>query len=78
MLHDLHGCKSTLCVLLMVLMVVNQSRDNVLKSQAVFDIVVEYTKEQQLYRILVPSGHIFLTFCIRIGTFDRYRVFGLL
>ena len=39
--------------------------------------VVEYTKEQYLYRILVPSAHILLTFCIRIGTFDRSRVFGL-
>ena len=37
----------------------------------------EYTKEQKLYRILVPSGHILLTFCIRIGTFDHSRVFGL-
>ena len=35
---------------------------------------VEYTKEQQLYRTLVPLGHILLTFCIRIGTFDRPRV----
>ena len=40
-------------------------------------ITVEYTKEQQLYRILVPSGHILLTFCIRIGTFDLFRVSGL-
>ena len=38
---------------------------------------VEYTKEQQLYRILVPSCHILLTFCIRIGTFDHPRVSGL-
>ena len=38
---------------------------------------VEYTKEQQLYQTLVPSGHIWLTFCIRIGTFDRLHVFGL-
>ena len=38
---------------------------------------VEYTKEQKLYRTLVPSGHILLTFCIRIGTFHRLRVFGL-
>ena len=37
---------------------------------------VEYTKEQHLYRILVPLAHILLTFCIRIGTFDRSRVFG--
>ena len=39
-------------------------------------VIVEYTKEQHLYRILVPSAHILLTFCIRIGTFDRSRVFG--
>ena len=38
---------------------------------------VEYTKKQQLYRILVPSCLILLTFCIRIGTFDRSRVSGL-
>ena len=38
---------------------------------------MEYTKEHHLYRILVPSAHIFLTFCIRIGTFDRSRVSGL-
>ena len=31
---------------------------------------VEYTKEQHLYRILVPSVHILLTFCIIIGAFD--------
>ena len=38
---------------------------------------VEYTKEQQLYRNLVPSGHTLLTFCIRIGTFDCSHVSGL-
>ena len=38
---------------------------------------VEYTKEQKLYRTLVPSGHILLTLCIRIGTFHRLRVSGL-
>ena len=37
---------------------------------------VEYTKKQHLYRILVPSAHILLTFCIRIGTFDRSHIFG--
>ena len=38
---------------------------------------VKYTKEQHLYHILVPSAHILLSFCIRIGAFDRSRVFGL-
>ena len=38
---------------------------------------VEYIKGQHLYRILVPSAHILLSFCIRIGTFDRSRVFVL-
>ena len=38
---------------------------------------VSYTKEQHLYRILVTSAHILLTFCIRIGAFDRSHVFGL-
>ena len=35
---------------------------------------VEYTKEQKLYMNLVPSGHTLLTLCIRIGTFDCFRV----
>ena len=38
---------------------------------------VEYTKEQHLYRILAPSAYILLSFCIRIGAFNRFRVFGL-
>ena len=38
---------------------------------------VEYTKEQQLYRNLVPSGHTLLTFCIRIGTFVCSLISGL-
>ena len=38
---------------------------------------VEYIKEQQLYRNLVPLGHTLLTLCIRIGTFDCFRVSGL-
>ena len=36
---------------------------------------VEYIKGQHLYRIFVPSAHILLSFCIRIGAFDRSRVF---
>ena len=38
---------------------------------------VEYTKEQQLCQNLAPSGHTLLTFCIRIGTFNYFRVSGL-
>ena len=38
---------------------------------------VEYTKEQHLYQNSVPSANILLTFCIRIGAFDRSRVSGL-
>ena len=38
---------------------------------------VEYTKEKQLYQNLAPSGHTLLTFCIRIGTFNCFRVSGL-
>ena len=38
---------------------------------------VEYTKKQQLYRNLAPSGHTLLTFCTRIGTFNCFRVSGL-
>ena len=40
-------------------------------------VCVEYTKEQQLYRNLVPSGNTLITFCIRIGTFDCSRFSGL-
>ena len=39
--------------------------------------LLEYTKEQQLYRNLVLLDHTLLTFCIRIGTFDCFRVSGL-
>ena len=39
---------------------------------------VEYTKEQQLYQNLVPSDHTLRTICIRIGTFDCFRVSGLI
>ena len=42
-----------------------------------FDIIVEYTKEKQLYWNLVPSGHTLLTLCIRIGTFYCFHVSGL-
>ena len=38
---------------------------------------VEYTKGKHLYRILVPSAHILISFCIRIGAFDSSRVFRL-
>ena len=34
-------------------------------------------KGQHLYRILIPSAHILLSFCVRIGAFDRSRVFVL-
>ena len=39
---------------------------------------VEYIKEQHLYWILIPSVHILLSFCVRIGAFDRFCVFVLL
>ena len=38
---------------------------------------VEDINGQHLYRILVPSDHILLSFCIRISAFDRSRVFVL-
>ena len=38
---------------------------------------VEYIKGQHLYRILTPLAHILLSFCVRIGVFDRSRVFVL-
>ena len=38
---------------------------------------VEYIKGQHLYHILVPSAHILLSFCIRIGAFYRSHVFVL-
>ena len=37
---------------------------------------VEYIKEKHLYWILIPSSHILLSYCVRIGAFDRSRVFG--
>ena len=47
------------------------------KSRFWWEIIVEYTKEQHVYQILVSSAHIYPIFCIRIGAFDRSRVFGL-
>ena len=38
---------------------------------------VEYVKEQHLYQILIPSAHILLSFCVRIGAFDCFHVFVL-
>ena len=49
---------------------------SILRLEVIKD-TVEYTKEQQLYQNLVPSGHTLLTVCIRIGTFDCFRVSGL-
>ena len=36
---------------------------------------VEYIKVQHLYQILIPQGHVFLSFCVRIGTFDCFSCF---
>ena len=36
---------------------------------------VEYIKVQHLYRILIPSAHVLLPFCVRIGAFDRFSRF---
>ena len=36
---------------------------------------VEYIKGQHLYRILIPPAHVLLSFCVRIGAFDRSLVF---
>ena len=36
---------------------------------------VEYIKGRCLYWILIPLAHIFLSFCVRIGSFDRSCVF---
>ena len=46
-------------------------------ARAANGVAVEYIKEQHLYRILIPSAHILLSFCVRIGVFDRFRVFVL-
>ena len=40
-------------------------------------MVVEYIKGQHLYRILIPLAHVLLSFCVRIGSFDRFCVFVL-
>ena len=46
--------------------------------QSVLDFPnVEYTKEKQIYRNLLPSGHTLFTFCIRIGNFDCFHVSGV-
>ena len=39
--------------------------------------LVEYINGQHLYQILITSAHILLSFCVRIGVFDRSRVFML-
>ena len=36
--------------------------------------VVKYIKGQHLYRTLVLSAHVLLSFCARIGAFDRSHV----
>ena len=33
---------------------------------------VEYIKVQHLYSILIPPAHVLLSFCVRIGAFDRF------
>ena len=38
---------------------------------------VEYIKGQHLYRTLELSAHFLLSFCVRIGAFDRSHVFML-
>ena len=39
-------------------------------------VSVEYIKGQHLYRILIPPAHILISYCVRIGAFDCFRVFG--
>ena len=36
---------------------------------------VEYIKVQHLHRILIPPTHVLLSFCVRIGAFDRFSRF---
>ena len=36
---------------------------------------VEYLKVEHLYRILIPLVHVLLSFCVRIGAFDRFSCF---
>ena len=36
---------------------------------------VEYIKVQHLYRILILPAHVLLSFCVRIGAFDRFSCF---
>ena len=38
-------------------------------------VVVEYIKVQHLYRILILPAHVLLSFCLRIGAFDRFSCF---
>ena len=37
--------------------------------------VVEYIKVQHLYRILIPPARVLLSFCVRIGSCDRFSRF---
>ena len=37
--------------------------------------IVEYIKVQHLYRILILPAHVLLSFCVRIGAFDRFLCF---
>ena len=37
--------------------------------------VVEYIKVQHLYRILIHPACVLLSFCVRIGAFDRFPRF---
>ena len=48
---------------------------NFIRTQRVDLVCVEYIKGQHLYRILIPPAHVLLSFCVRIGAFDRFRVF---
>ena len=36
---------------------------------------IEYIKVQHLYRVLIPTAHVLLSFCVRIGAFDRFSCF---
>ena len=37
---------------------------------------VEYIKVQHLYRIVILLAHVLLSFCVRIGAFDRFSCFS--
>ena len=50
-------------------------RLNILICELFYVYTIEYIKVQHLYSILIPSACVLLSFCVRIGAFDRFSRF---